>query len=379
MLRRQFEQRGLRKVKKSIFLYVCIACLGVSNAMAEEGTGAITTEVSYVAEAVRNLSGGLQKGTKYEAAGTLGATVDLEKAGLWSGATAYVEFIIDHGTDPSGTLIGDFQTASNIADGNRTRLQQVWFEQSLMDGAIAVLVGTHDLNAEFNVTEYGGLFTNSSFGIGPEISGNAATSLFPEAGLAARIAFHANDQLAFSAAAYDGDPATRPLRAAEGYMYIAEAAYSSEGAAYKLGLWRHTKAPVQGGGQGLSGAYIVIDQPLWDWDGGSMGAFLQYGLAQRSAENIKNYVGGGFHFSGLIPGRSNDEAGIAFARADFSNNYRSLNPGFKKAETAIELTYRAPLTDWLAVQPAFQYIMAPSGDPALRNAKVGLLRLELSL
>jgi len=362
------------------FISTLLLWLSISFALAEERPGAITTELSYIAESVHNFSGGLKKGTKNEAKGSLGATIDFEKAGLWAGATAYVEFIIDHGTDPSGALIGDFQTVSNIADGNRTRLQQAWFEQRLLDGSIAVLIGTHDLNAEFDVTEYGSLFTNSSFGIGPEITGNAAASIFPEAGLAARIALHANDQLSFSAAAYDGDPLTRALHAAEGYLYIAEAACSSEnGAAYKLGLWRHTKAPVQGGGQGLSGAYIVIDQPLWGWEGGSMGAFLQYGLAQRSAENIKNYIGAGLQISGLIPGRADDESGVAFARADFSSNYRSLNPGFKKAETVIELTYRAPLTDWLAIQPAFQYIMSPSGDPALHNARVGLLRVELSI
>jgi len=366
-------------VKKHAFIGAILAWFSVNPALAEERSDAITAELSYIAESVHNFSGGLQKGTKNEAAGTLGVTVDFEKAGLWQGASAYVEFIVNHGRDPSGLLIGDFQTASNIADGNRTRLQQIWIEQNIMDGAVAILIGTHDMNSEFDVSEYGGLFTNSSFGIGPEISGNVATSLWPEAGLAARAAFHYNDQISFSAAAYDGDPATRGLHAAEGYLYIGEAAYHHAGAAYKLGVWRHTKAPVQGGGQGLNGGYIVIDQPLLDWDGGSMGAFLQYGFAQRSAENIKNYIGAGLHMAGLIPGRADDEAGIAMARADFSSNYRTLNPGFKKAETAIEITYRAQLTEWLAIQPAFQYIISPSGDPLLRNAKVILMRAELSL
>ncbi|ATX78506.1 porin [Mariprofundus aestuarium] len=369
------------KIKKHGLVCALLACFSAAPApaLAEDGGSAITAEFSYIAESVRNFSGGLQKGVKNEAAGTLAATIDLEKAIGWSGATAYGEFIVNHGTDPSGLLIGDFQTASNIADGNRTRLQQAWVEQRLMDDAITILVGTHDLNSEFDVSEYGGLFTNSSFGIGPEISGNVATSLWPEAGLAARVALQLNDQLSFRIAGYDGDPATRGLSAAEGYLYIAEAAYASEDAAYKLGVWRHSKAPVQGGGTGLTGGYIVVDQPLMAWDGGALGVFFQYGLAQRSAENIKNYLGGGLHVSGLIPGRGDDEAGVAVARADFSSNYRTLNAGFKKAETVFELTYRAQLFDWLALQPAFQYILSPSGDPALANAKVGILRAEVSL
>jgi len=366
-------------VKKTAMVVACLGWFGSNPAQAAEVSEAVTAELSYIAESVHNFSGGLRKGTKNEAAGTVGVTVDFEKAGFWPGATAYVEFIVNHGREPSGTLIGDFQAASNIADGNRTRLQQLWFEQSILDGKIAVLVGTHDLNSEFDVSGYGGLFTNSSFGIGAEISGNAGVSLWPEAGLALRVALHFDDRISFSAAAYDGDPATRGLHNTEGYLYIGEAAYVDGEAAYKLGAWRHTKAPVQGGGQGLTGGYVVVDQPLMEWDGGSLGAFLQYGLAQRVAENVKTYVGGGLHVSGLIPGRGEDEAGIAFARADFSNNYRTVNAGFKKAETAIEITYRAQLTDWLAIQPAFQYILSPSGDPALRNAKVGILRAEVSL
>jgi len=349
-------------------------CFGVMPAIAEDASGAITTELSYIAEAVRNHGGGLRKGNRYEAAASLATTIDTEKMGWWSGGTVYAEFIVNHGSEPSGTLVGDIQGVSNIADSNRTRLQQFWFEQSM-----AILLGTHDLNSEFDVSEYGGLFTHSSFGIGPEISGNVAASLWPEAGLAARLVLQVGNNVSFRVAGYDGDPATRGLSAAEGYLYIGEAAYVHEDTAYKMGLWRHSKAPTQGGRQGLAGAYLLVDQPLWQWDGGGVGLFLELGYAQRRAENIKNYIGVGLHVSGLIPGRGDDEAGVAMARSDFSDTYLLANPGFKKNETAIEITYRVQLTDWLAIQPAFQYVIAPSGDPALENATVGLIRFELSL
>ena len=88
---------------------------------------------------------------------------------------------------------------------------------------------------------------------------------------------------------------------------------------------------------------------------------------------------GGLHVSGLIPGRADDEAGVAMARADFSGAYLLANRGFRKNETLFEITYRARITDWLAIQPAFQYIISPSGDPALKNAKVALIRVEAGL
>jgi len=367
-------------IKRVSLFALCGLYLGATPATAEDISPAVMAELSYVAEAVRNHGGGgLRKGMRYEAAGTLTTTVDTEKLGWWPGGTAYVEFIVNHGSDPSAALVGDFQTLSNIADGNRTRLQQLWFEQSMMDGALSLLLGTHDLNSEFNVSEYAGLFTNSSFGITPEMSGNAAVSLWPEAGLAARVALKLADNISLRVAAYDGDPATRGLNTPEGYLYIAEGAYINEETAYKLGVWRHTKANTQNGGQGLTGAYLVVDQPLWQWNESALGAFLQLGYAERGAENIKNYVGTGLHVSGLIPGRINDEAGVAMARVDFSDAYLLANTGFKKNETVFEITYRAQLTDWLAIQPAFQYIMSPSGDPALKNAKVGLIRVEVGL
>jgi len=197
-------------------------------AVAEESVSPITTEISYAGESVKNFSGGLKQGTVNHASGMLDVTVDTGALGWWDNGTIFIESLVDQGNDPSATHIGDFQTASNIADGNRTRLQQLWIEQRFMDDRFSVLLGSHDLNSEFDVSEYGGLFTNSSFGIGPEISANVPTSLFPQASLATRVAFQFDENISFRMAGYDGDPATRQLKSAEGYMYIAEGAWVSD-------------------------------------------------------------------------------------------------------------------------------------------------------
>jgi len=346
---------------------------------ADAANSPLSAELNYTFESVHNFAGGLKRGTENLGSGTAGITVDLDKAKLWPGATVYVEFLLDHGRDPSATLIGDIQTASNIADGNRTRLQQFWIEQSLMDEKLSLLFGTHDLNSEFEVTEYGGLFTNSSFGVTPEISGNVTMSIFPAAGLALRAAYQLDEHVSMRVAAYDGDPTTRALHAREGYMYIGEAGYASDEAAYKVGIWRHTKGFNNGAGKGLNGIYALVDQPLMAVGAGQLGIFMQLGTAQAGAEKIKNYVGLGLHLSSPLADRQDDEAGIAFARAAFSSKYRADKPGFKSDEKVIELTYRAQVTDWLALQPAFQYIIAPSGNPANHNASVGLLRFEFGM
>jgi len=367
----------MKTCNKLVTVYaLCGFYTGATPAIAEDVSPAVMAEINYIAEAVRNHGGGLRKGVRYEAAGSLGVTIDTEKLDWWAGGRVYGELIVNHGSDPSAALVGDFQAVSNIADGNRTRLQQLWFEQSMMDGALSLLIGVHDLNTEFDVSEYAGLFTNSSFGITPEISGNVMASLWPEAGMAVRAAVPFGDNISLRMAAYDGDPATRGLNASEGYLYIGEGAYINEESVYKLGVWRHTKANTQNGGQGLTGAYLVVDQPIWQWNKRALGAFLQLGYAQRGVENIKNYVGTGLHVRGLIPGRVDDEAGVAMARIDFSDAYLIVNTGFRKNETVFEITYRARLSNWLAIQPAFQYIMSPSGDPALKSARLAFIRVE---
>jgi carbohydrate-selective porin OprB len=48
-----------------------------------------------------------------------------------------------------------------------------------------------------------------------------------------------------------------------------------------------------------------------------------------------------------------------------------------KAETNIEFTYRARVTDWLALQPDAYWVINPGTDPGLKNALVIGLRFEI--
>ena len=54
-------------------------------------------------------------------------------------------------------------------------------------------------------------------------------------------------------------------------------------------------------------------------------------------------------------------------------------PPAKRAETAIELTYRVQAKDWLAVQPDLQYVRRPNGDPSIPSALVVGVRLSVNL
>jgi len=272
---------------------------------------------------------------------------------------------------------GDMQGYSNIEAPNKWLIHEAWYEQQFGDMG-SLLLGLHDLNSEFYNTDYGSLFLQSSFGIGPDMSGNVALSIFPQAGLAARLKITPTENTYIQGAMYDGDPATRGFRAGEGKLYIAETGVSSDTGTYKAGYWKHTAAVNFGGKKFANdyGAYGVIDQQVASLDNdASIGWFLQYGYAPKDRNTVFNYIGSGLHFHGVIPTRAEDDLGIAVARA----NNQATPTSTSVAEIAVELTYRVVATPWLAVQPSFQVIQHPGGDAAAPTVKAALLRFEITL
>lgn len=345
---------------------------GLRDALKDQG---VDIELMYTGEMVRNFSGGVfnRPGSLYHDNLDLKLTAESDKLGLWHGGRWLVYGLRNHGAQPSVSLIGDLHTVSNIEAPDQFIVYEAWYEQQWLDGRLSLLAGLHDLNSEFYITEYGSLFLNSSFGIGPDISGNVTASIFPRPGLGLRLRARPSEQVYIQAAVYDGDPATRAIKRMEGRMMIAEAGYViTGGAGYKLGCWRHTADRIYAGRSfsGDYGVYGTIDQPLFEFDGGGKaGLFLQYGWVPADRNRNIRYIGGGVHLQGLIRGRSLDEAGVAIARADTHLD----------AETTLELTYRLVLYPWLAIQPSFQWIDNPGGDAKVHAAKVGLLRFSIAL
>lgn len=210
------------------------------------------------------------------------------------------------------------------------------------------------------------------------MSGNVNLSIFPKAGLAARLKITPTDNTYIQGAVYDGDPATRGFRAGEGKLYIAEAGLSSDTGTYKLGYWKHTAALTFGANNFANdyGVYAVVDQELMHFaDDSAIGWFAQYGVAPKDRNTVYSYMGTGVHMHGLIPTRAEDDLGVAIAIANTHTSATAANV----AETAVELTYRVVATPWLAIQPSLQRIQNPGGDAAAPTVNAGLLRFEIAL
>jgi len=333
-------------------------------------------EASYIGDVVSNFSGGIKTGTTYLGLANVKAGFKTETANWWKGGGVFVNIGNTHGGEPSATLVGDFQGVSNIEAGNQTFLYELWYKQTL--GKFSLTVGLQDLNANFAYSDNGALFTNSSFGIQSSISDNTPTPVFPLTALGANLKFDISNDYALLLAFFDGTPddfENNPynihwkLNKAQGYLAVTEfeikkSLLKGRTGTYKIGLYFHEHNDSIDVEQENGGFYCVFDQQLTD----KISVFSQIGFSPKSKNNHNHFYSIGLNYKGLFNKRPTDLLGVAVA-------YAGIDRSAVGSETAIELTYRFQLNDYIYLRPDIQYIINPAGtENILDNALVGFLR-----
>ena len=371
----------------------------------EEEASALDLSVGYTADTWRNARGGRRKGWRYLDNLDVTLAVDAERALGWAGASLFVYGLYNNGESLSDELVGDLQVVSNIDAGTRAaRLYEAWIEQRLAGDRLSLKAGLYDLNSEFDTTESGGLFLNSSHGIGPDFSqtGENGPSIFPVTSLAFRAEYSLSENLLLRTAVLDGVPGDpdRPRRTAvklssdDGALLVAELNYLDERAKVAVGSWRYTArfedtlATAQAGEpverKGNQGFYMLAERKLTREhpdDTQGLSGWVRLGFADTRFNPIGRYVAGGLVYTGPFPGRDEDQAGLALSRIRLGSRYRRAaalaGEALGKGETNIELTYRTSLTPWLTLQPNLQYVISPGVVPGRRDALVLGIRTEL--
>jgi porin len=120
------------------------------------------------------------------------------------------------------------------------------------------------------------------------------------------------------------------------------------------------------------GVYGFIEGPT-PLPGGPRG-WLRAGAADERIQGVARYLGFGLVWKGLMPGRADDEFGLAVARAEIGAPARKTF-GLPPAETTFEATYSLRLNRFLHLQPDIQHIIHPAGAPGLHDATAVGLRL----
>ena len=357
-----------------------------------------TAGIAYTGEVWSAVSGGLDDDARYLANLDLTIEADLEKLAGWTGATVFAYGLYNNDSSISD-LVGDVQTVSNIeTDVEAFRLYEAWLQQRLGEKA-SIKIGLYDLNSEFDALDTAGLFINSAHGIGSDIglTGENGPSIFPVTSLGARLEYGFASDWAVRLAVLDGVPGDpdRPKRTAvqlgdgDGALIAAEVEAPMPHGRVLLGHWRYTGQFEQLDGEmddGNLGVYLRAEHRLWPEPGAGepnagkqgLAGFARAGWSKGDINPYNVFLGGGLVYTGVFEGPPDDRLGLAVAAAFSSRRFRSLAE-VERAEVNVEVTYHLPITDFFALQPNVQYIVNPSADPALKNARAVGLRAEIGL
>jgi carbohydrate-selective porin OprB len=106
----------------------------------------LRTEVSlfnaqYVTEVWGNATGGESTGTVYTGLMSLQGNVDLQKLLAWQGASVSTRWYWLSGQDISAEHVGNIFTISSIAGFPTFRMNELWFQQNLLNDRVSLRAG----------------------------------------------------------------------------------------------------------------------------------------------------------------------------------------------------------------------------------------------
>jgi len=318
----------------------------------------LQTGVHLDTESVSNVAGGLRRATTFDTLLHAGFNLDSQALGLWQGGKLRLSAVYINSGQPDTYDIGDLQVTSNIAAPNATRVYQFWYRQRL-SSRLALRAGLIDMNQYFAVTPHAGTFLNASFGIVPTIASNVPSSIYPTPGAGVMASGHAGGWQG-EAGVFQGEPSHRGEPFGTGAMAIAQA----QRGPVQVGLWSYRET---GSAQRRDwGAYGSVAGALTS----GLKAFVQWGAAPRSGNQVPYYLGMGLMAGSPIADRPRDRVGVAVARA-------WIRGAANAAETTWELTYVVRLSRHFYLQPDVQYVVNPSASSAIPNATVIFMRVHM--
>ena len=361
----------------------------------------IAFQLSYTGSFMEHLHGGFRRGANWQGLLDFSTLVDLEKVMGWQGACMHAEGIWVQGQSPSSVdYVGNLNEVSNIQGLVATaRVYHVWLQQKLWDDKLRFTAGWMTLDTDFMISNSANLFINSSFGPIQTWNANFTTPIYPVAALGFLAEWEVNEQHELQLAIYDGnsggefgnrhssntrlgndDGAAILIEGSRSYEVAGRAGILKLGAGYVTGLSTINATGEQRRGNGHF--YGMLDQtviPGKTKDAADrLTFFTRLGRVMNPGRSMVDLACDvGFTGCGFNP---EDQWGLVMTHSRFSSSFvaasRAAGSFNSNSETALELTYKAQLSPWLAMQPTLQHLINPqSGAP---NATVLGLVMMLS-
>ena len=330
---------------------------------------------------------------------------DLARLVGLTGGTMKITYDTRHGDDPTND-VGVAQVISTIDAGNIHQIAELWYEQWLVEKGMRLMVGKMDANDDFACVEGTKAFLNDS---PAPAQTNFLMPSYPNPATGLNVFVYPTEQLWAGFGVYDGAGLVGVQTGSRGpetflddskNLYVigevgAKWAMSNEDLPGRAGLggWHHNGVATrfdETTQKGVSGLYLVADQALWrpsstavddpremaEDDQRGVGAFFQYGYADKNVSPIEQYAGGGLTWRGPFRKRAEDVVGVSLHWVQFSQENRD---GFtSRHETTLELLYQVRVTHWVVLQPDIQYIINPARVPGLENALAFTVRAAVN-
>jgi porin len=371
----------------------------------------ITFGVQDFNEVWGNVSGGIRRGATYDGATLMSIGLDTQRAFGWEGGTFNISGWNIRGRNIATDNLLNLQTPSGILAADTTRLWEIWFQQSFLDGKFDVKLGLQSIDQEFITSPSSSLFLNTAMGwpVLPSSDLYAGGPAYPLSSLGVRLRGQPGDGFTALLGVFQDNPpggsfnndsqllgSTRwggNFNLRTGALVIGEIQYALNQPAtgdmvtgtspsglpgiYKLGFW-YDSGPFpdqQFDTAGLSLAnpastgvaalkwnnfsiYAVADQMVWrpsDDSQRSINVFARIMGAPGDRNLINLGVNAGVTLKAPIEGRDDDTAGIGFGIARVSGGARA----FDSATAFFSGTPFPVRTAETFIEVTYQYQVAP--------------------
>jgi porin len=350
---------------------------GLRNYLGKFGISLAVTETS---EVLGNATGGVRQGAAYDGLTTATLQVDTLKAFGLAGGLFNASALQIHGQNLSAKNLLTLQTASGIEANRATRLWEIWYQQTFLDGTFDVKIGQQSVDQEFITSIGSALFVNTMMGwpLMPSVDLYAGGPAYPLSSLGARIRGQVFPNTTALLGVYNDNPPggsfndDSQTRGAErfgtrfnlntGALIFGELQYAynqpsagevakddNQGlpGTYKIGFWYDTGAfPDQRvGTDGLSLAdpgsngtaamhrgnysvYGVFDQVIYRpnaTEPRAVGIFARVMGAPEDRNLVSFSVNSGITLKAPFAGRDNDTVGLGVGYGRISNGARQLD------------------------------------------------------
>ncbi|MBN2519909.1 MAG: carbohydrate porin [Bacteroidales bacterium] len=335
---------------------------------------------SYTSDVGRNILGGVRKGNVFM--GLIDVGVEINSSKYWVGSSLIINGMNTHGSLLSENYIGDKQVVSNIENGNYTFIELLYLKHHFR--SVALMVGLQDFNAEFCTSEYGSIFTNSSFGIHSTFPLNIGVPIFPKTALAFTGIVPLFEKIKLKAGVWDGDPGVLKndihnfdwsFSNNEGFLYVGQIDFNTSDKLItdiNLGVIYHSSEFFNlvdsSRVKGNYGFYTNIDKELLIRGFRSFGAFGQMAWFPSKGNVNEKYFGVGVVYKGIFEKQKDDCMALGCAFVNFYNN---------EYETDIEFNYTYNLNKYLNIQPVLHYIINPGANDMYKNSLAAFLRISV--